>query len=118
MRILATISRDWDDYFIVAKRLRDLARVLDIDFCEMRLVHGASQMDFFVAGVAYELGMEVEAHPADWSLGKGAGFIRNAEMIRSGIDLCLAFIKNESRGASHCAHAAEMAGIATWRYTA
>jgi hypothetical protein len=34
-------------------------------------------------------------------------------MVDLGADLCLAFIRNHSRGAAHCAAAAREAGITT-----
>lgn len=117
MRILVTISRDWDDYETAG---RVLAKVVDNNWdVDVTVVHGASGMDWFLAGVACAKGVEIEAHPADWKThGKAAGIIRNNEMAKSNIDLCLAFIKNGSAGASHCARATEYMGIPTWRYTA
>lgn len=119
MRILVTISRDWDDYLVVSNALSVVLLEYDVNSYDVTVVHGASQMDWFVAGVAFEMGMELEAHPADWKTdGVAAGPLRNYEMVKSGADLCLAFIKNNSRGATNCADQAERAGIPTRRYTA
>ncbi len=87
------------------------------------IVHGAcpTGADAMADAIAREWGggMTVERHPADWQrLGKGAGFARNAEMVDLGASVCLAFIRNRSRGASHTAGLAEEAGIPTRRYTA
>lgn len=116
MRILVTISRNWDekDYLPIEDALSEVAR--GVSYHKVTVVHGASQMDFFIAGMARMLGMNTEPHPANWKeLGKRAGFTRNQEMVDSGIDRCLAFIKSGSRGATDCADRAEDAGIPTSR---
>lgn len=57
-------------------------------------------------------GGQVERHPADWAThGRRAGIVRNSEMIKMGADVCLAFIRDFSPGASHAVKAAERAGI-------
>lgn len=119
MRIGVTISRDWDDYAQIEDALLHAVDDAHISTHKVTLVHGASQMDFAVAGIAYMLGMDIEAHPADWQLwGRGAGMRRNGEMVDGGADLWLAFIKNRSPGATDCARRAEAAGIPVRRYTA
>jgi hypothetical protein len=130
MRIGVTISRGWDDYEAVEDALHAACHTTGnptgqtVSFPKVTVVHGASQMDWFVAGVAHTLGMSLEAHPADWDRYRSprgsnpAGMIRNQEMIRAGADVWLAFIKDGSRGASHCAAEAERAGIPTRRYAA
>lgn len=117
MRILVTGSRDWD------QRLR-LYNVLN-EMCDEAfsvIVHGAcptgaDQMADDWANAQPDI--TVERHPAQWGkFGKGAGFKRNAEMVNLGADLCLAFIKDGSKGATHTANLAERAGITTRRYIA
>lgn len=69
----------------------------------------------FAAG----LGLTIEHHSADWKTdGKRAGYLRNAEMVALGADICLAYIKNGSRGATMPARMAEKAGITTIRRNA
>jgi len=118
-RILVTGSRDWEDTDKLAYQLglaiseghRDGRRVI--------VVHGAcpSGADALADRLVCDQGFEVEPHPADWQqFGKSAGFRRNAEMVALGADVCLAFIRNGSKGATHCADAAEKAGIPVRRF--
>lgn len=117
MRVLVTGSRDW----------RDLATI-DAVLCvcavasrsPLLVVHGAaSGADTCADQIARRYGWTVERHPAQWrDLGKRAGMTRNQQMVDLGADVCLAFIRNRSAGATHCANAAERAGIATIRFAA
>jgi SLOG family YspA-like protein len=113
-RILVTGSRTWSDILRMTDELRD--EVLAARMCGLRpvIVHGACPRGADMIAARWARGYDVtqEPHPADWgSYGKSAGFRRNAEMVTLGADLCLAFIKDNSRGATHCADLAEKAGI-------
>lgn len=117
MRILVTGSRDWDDRETLELTLGSWGN------WEARttLVYGAcpTGADRMAADYAAAYGWIIEAHPADWSgQGRAAGPIRNAHMVSLGADICLAFIKDGSRGATGTATLAERAGIKTVRYTA
>lgn len=48
-----------------------------------------------------------------WDVCPAAGFYRNETMVNTGIDRCLAFIQDESKGSTHCAHYAEAHGVDT-----
>lgn len=121
-RVLVTGSRDWEDRLLVR---RALAAASSYGRKHVVVVHGAcpTGADRHAADWAEEyselLDISAEAHPADWKrYGRLAGPRRNREMVALGADVCLAFIRNDSRGASHTAALAEAAGIPVRRYTA
>ena len=118
-RILVTGSRDWPHPEVV---YRELTRAANAATTPIVVVEGACHLggaDEFAHTWADDMafrGDDVasERHPADWAKhGRAAGFIRNQEMVNLGADLCLAFIYNNSRGASDCALRAQNQGIPT-----
>lgn len=57
-------------------------------------------------------GVEPEGYPADWGQhGRGAGPIRNGEMVATGAQLCIGFPAPDSRGTWDCLKQAARAGI-------
>jgi len=117
-RVLVTGSRTWDDVWVIREALENAARL----YGDFILVSGAcpTGADRIAENIWYELaGVDrVEQHPADWErYGNRAGFLRNEEMVNLGADLCLAFVKNNSRGALMTINMAEKAGIPVWYYT-
>jgi hypothetical protein len=116
VRVLVTGSRAWADSGVVEGALD---RLRAEHGAGLVVVHGAcrSGADVLADRWALRHGVAVERWPADWAgLGRRAGMVRNAAMIGSRPELCLAFIRDRSPGASHCAAAAEAAGIPTVRY--
>lgn len=116
-RVLVTGSRDWEDRELLRMALADAWGWLS----PAVLVHGAcpTGADALADECWTHWGGAVERHPADWARhSTRAGPMRNREMVQLGADLCLAFIRNNSRGATHCALTAEAAGIQTRRYRA
>lgn len=146
MRILVTGSRDWDDYPTIYRELWrvcdefDLNHVPDEDGNTMpdprkvTVVHGdcPTGADHWADEWCIGNFFEAECHPADWGRHDGgcpdwhwglpkckrAGFRRNADMVALGADLCLAFIKDASKGATMTVGLAEAAGIPVRRFTA
>ena len=136
-RILVTGGRDYAD----AERVEEaLASVLEelagtgIEPGKVVLVHGAaSGLDRLAAAVARQLGLQVEAHPADWRAPcrsscpappspshrrrrrdgtdycPAVGVYRNADMVALGADLGLVF--PGGNGTADCARRMRAAGI-------
>lgn len=122
-RLLVTGSRDWTDTDRVWLELGNAVGAIHRDDIsrEIIIVHGDCPRgaDAIADEWGRKYGATIERHPANWLLnGKRAGFIRNALMVNRGAHLCVAFIRNGSRGASHTAALAEQAGIPVRRFTA
>ena len=115
-RILVTGSREWTDAGVIRAVIRHEVMRLPTAI----VVHGAARgADLMAGAAARALGLTEERYLAQWTtLGRGAGIIRNMEMIARGADVCLAFIKDNSPGATHCARMAEQARIPVKRWTA
>lgn len=114
MRVIVTGSRAFPDPVRVAHELNTLY----LQHGPFTLVHGACATGadaaahhwYEVAGS--DLGCLEVRHPADWEqFGKRAGPLRNAEMVKAGADLVLAFFSGDSRGTRHTVSLAEKAGI-------
>lgn len=112
-RLLVTGSREWTDMNAI---VAEFAVVAQHEGKDVVLVSGgcSSGADAMCELLAKEIGWEVEVHPADWKTeGKSAGFKRNGKMVELGADYCLAFIMNESAGASDTARKAKARRIPT-----
>ncbi len=126
-RVLVTGSRTWND---VDQLRRQLTKTWLTHPGPFIVVHGACPTgaddlasDWVANMQEAEMGdVREERHPANWRpngiLDRSAGYRRNTEMVLTHPDLCLAFIRNGSAGATHCAATAERAGIPTRRFTA
>lgn len=111
-RLLITGSRKWADHHAISAALFDYwyraGKVNDI-----LLMHGgAAGADVLAAQVWAANGMQTEAWPADWDrYGRRAGILRNLQMLDMQPEHVIAFIRDNSPGASHCAAEAERRGI-------
>lgn len=123
-RILVTGSRDWTNDEMVYAALSAERSLAASQGREVVVVHGHARKgaDAFADIWGRVRGLVVERYPAQWRpngiYNPQAGLARNRKMVTLGADVCLAFIREGSRGASHCARLAEEAGIPTNRYTA
>jgi hypothetical protein len=114
---MVTGSRDWDNRVTIDRALfaywYEAGRPSDI-----LLIHGGARgADALAAESWAKQGFQTRAYRAMWEeFGKRAGIMRNLVMIEKRPEHVLAFIKGNSRGASHAATAAEKAGIPVTYY--
>ena len=111
MRLLVTGSRTWEDSAKMAKELTALTKgtapedIILIEGC----AKGADQM---AEGFAKEWGWANTHFPADWKrYGKGAGPMRNRQMLLAGPDIAIAFHKGDSPGTKHMIQLLQQAGV-------
>lgn len=106
--VLVTGSREWTDPEPIRRELASLP-------ANSILLHGnARGVDRLADQLARELGLDVRPRPADWEVyGRGAGIVRNKQMLAEGPDIVLAFHPNlaEARGTKHMVEIARKAGV-------
>lgn len=119
MRILFTGSRTWTNEQTIIDAITEAIVRAGAKQEDTVFIHGACPRgaDNIVHQLAQRWGVEENAHPAEWDIyGRRAGFVRNRVMVELGPDICLAFIKDSSKGATHTANLAQAAGIPTKIY--
>lgn len=124
-RLLITGSRTWDDYELLKDSIIAVIQEIVDDNPELgriplkswfNILHGncpkgADMLaDHFARTV---LKLDPELYNADWRVGKRAGYLRNARMVETMPDACLAFIRDKSPGATGCRNLAKSKGIPT-----
>ena len=109
-RLLVTGSRTWTDEQTVHTALESCRAYYGDDLV---IVHGGAMgADLIAARWCEHHGVTQEVHRAQWRRhGRSAGMVRNAAMIDTRPAGVLAFIKDNSPGASQCAREAEARGV-------
>lgn len=108
MRVIVCGSRYWTEAVPILRELEKLPEETTV------LQGGCRGADEIAARTALLLHMRVETFPADWSIGKYAGNLRNQKMLDSGADLVLAFhrdLEGTSRGTKDMVGRARAAGV-------
>jgi hypothetical protein len=113
LKILVTGSRTWSNEDYILRQFTSAQKLSGELPRNIELIHGGAQgADFIAAKVAKKLGWNTLAVPADWRLhGKGAGPIRNQQMIDMKPDIVIAFWDGSSRGTADCMQRAKSANI-------
>lgn len=113
MIVLVCGGRWWTN---VAAIRREILKIRDDPSVkDLHVIHGGAKGADSIAGeLAIELGIPCESFPADWTkYGKGAGPVRNQQMLDKKPDLVLAFHENiaSSRGTRDMITRARSAGV-------
>lgn len=111
-RVLVTGSRRWSDVQALEGALLAVWHDITQLGGDMVVVHGnARGADRLADAWARRNTIPVERHPADWSLGRRAGPLRNQAMVNLGAHLVLAFPAGAATGTRDCMRRARAAGI-------
>jgi hypothetical protein len=97
MRLAIVGSRGFQSYEILKATVDTLREIYPITTI---VSGGAKGADHLAEIYAEEHNLEMDIYPADWSKGKGAGYIRNVD-IWNNSDLGVAFWDGESKGTAH-----------------
>ncbi len=93
-------GRDFKNYALLSQVLKDIRPKFPEDR-ELQIISGMARgADSLAVRYAQAHNIPLLKYPADWSLGRGAGFIRNTQMAEA-CDEGLAFHDGASRGTAH-----------------
>ena len=107
MKIIIAGSRNFNDYNLLKTSCDNLLT----KFTNIEIVSGTARgADKLGERYAREKGYDIKEFPANWSLGKSAGYIRNDEMAQYS-DMLIAFWDGTSKGTKHMIDLANKRGI-------
>jgi hypothetical protein len=107
MKIIIAGSRNFNDYNLLKSSCDNLLT----QFTNIEIVSGTARgADKLGERYAREKGYDIKKFPANWNLGKSAGYIRNDEMAKYA-DMLIAFWDGTSKGTKHMIDLANKRGI-------
>jgi len=107
MKVIIAGSRNFNDYNLLKSSCDNLLT----QFTNIEIVSGTARgADKLGERYAREKGYSIKEFPANWSLGKSAGYIRNDEMAKYA-DMLIAFWDGTSKGTKHMIDLANKRGI-------
>lgn len=108
MKVIVAGGRDFNNYSFVEKKLNELLTPVE----NVTIISGGAKgVDALGERYATEHNLPIERYPADWDThSKGAGLIRNAQMVEVG-DKLIAFWNGESLGTKNVVETATKKGL-------
>jgi hypothetical protein len=118
MRIIIAGSRDFNNYDLLKKEVLNIVKYDNRPKELVKIISGGARgADTLGEHFAKEFGLEVKRFIPDWdSLGKRAGYVRNADMAKYAVQddhygILIAFWNGESRGTKHMIDLANKYGL-------
>lgn len=123
LRIIVAGSRDFQNYTLLSSTLRRILAYLKnnnvfTDKNQVEFISGTARgADQLGEQFAKQFGYNVKRFPADWTLGKRAGYVRNEQMAKYAVadgnkGLLVAFWDGKSKGTKHMIDLARKHGLA------
>lgn len=105
MKVIIAGSRSFSDYDLLKEKMDKILKNQNKE--EIEIISGtANGADKLGERYAKENNLKLKKFPADWSLGKKAGYIRNEEMAKYA-DACVVLWDEMSKGSKHMIDLAE-----------
>ena len=119
IRIIIAGSRTFSDYAKLKINVHKIVAnlIASFDSNNIRIISGtANGTDKLGERFAKEYGYKLSRFPANWSIGKRAGYIRNEKMAQIASEedcygVLIAFWDGESKGTKHMIYLAEKYGL-------
>lgn len=118
MRVVITGDRNWDDDRPIDALICGMLGLAERSDEVLEVIHGGARgADTLAASWEGSKGVVILTFPADWkTYGKGAGPVRNRQMLDQEPDLVVAFHDEleVSKGTKDCVDEARRRGITVW----
>ena len=109
-KVVVAGGRDFNDYELLKSSVSNILRGR-YKRPQVEIVSGTARgADKLGERFAKDLGCTVKRFPANWNLGKSAGYVRNSEMADYA-DMLIAFWDSKSRGTMHMINLAKKKGL-------
>jgi hypothetical protein len=110
-KVIIAGGREFGDYNLLNLKCRQFL-LTNYKPTDIEIVSGKARgADRLGEQFAEQYGIKVAEFPADWDLGKAAGYIRNKDMAEYA-DALIAFWNGSSRGTMHMINLAKEKGLA------
>lgn len=97
MKVIIAGSRNFNDY----EKLKEVCDFMLSRQTDIEIVSGVARgADLLGERYAKEKGYQIKQFPADWSMGKQAGYVRNEQMAQYA-DAVIVFWDGKSKGSEH-----------------